>query len=109
MQFNNISPIVRFIIAAAMFALFFFAMVEWAWLDPVIKFSKLLTYVLTIVWASMIGGVCYALLPTKKTIQTTATAIKKGGKKDRVVGYWLWLGCFVLLFCGALALYIHEM
>lgn len=105
----KLHPAIRAAIAFVMFALFFFAMVEWAWLDPVIKFSKFITYLLTIVWAMLIGGVCYALLPTKKTIQTTTTALKKGGKKDRVVGYWLWLGCFVLLFISALAWYIHEL
>ena len=109
MQLKNIPPFVRFIIAGIMFLLFFFGMIEWLWLDPVIKLSKLLTYFLVAIWAALTGGVCYAVLPTKKTIQTTTTAIKRGGKIDRVVGYWLWLACFVLLFCGALALYIHEM
>jgi hypothetical protein len=109
MQFNNIHPIVRFIIAGVMFVAFFFAMVEWSWLDPVIQFSKILTYVITAIWAMMIGAVCYALIPTKKIVDLSITSIKSKGKKDRVVGYWLWLGCFVVLFCGALAWYINEM
>lgn len=105
----KLHPALRAAIAFVLFGLYFFAMVEFAWLDPVIKFSKLLTYVLVAIWAMLTGAVCYALIPTKKVVQTTATALKKGGKKDRVVGYWLWLGCFVVVFCGALAWYIHEM
>lgn len=108
MQFN-IPSFVRFIIAGLMFLAFFVGMIQWLWLDPVIMFSKILAYLVVAIWAMMIGGVCYGLLPTNKTIQTTATALKKSGKKDRVIGYWLWLGCFVLLFCGALALYINEL
>lgn len=105
----KIHEVLRFIIGAAILALYIFGMVQFNWLDPIIKWSKVCAYLVVIVLGAVCAGVLYGLLPTKKTVRTTAIAFNSEGKKDRVVGYWLWLLCGVILFVIWLPIYINEM
>lgn len=108
MQFK-IHPAIRFAIGGAIFILYFLSLIHWQLFDGIIRWFAPLMYVIAAIIGALIAAICYALLPTKKTVDTTKDALKSPGKKDRVVGYWWWLLCGAILFVIWLPFYINEM
>jgi hypothetical protein len=105
----NIPNILRFFCGALIFFFYIMGLVEWQWFDGLIRWFAPLVYLIAAVAGALMSAVLYALLPTKKVVKASGSAIKEGGKHNRAVGYYTWLLCGVLFFVIWLPFYINEM
>lgn len=103
----KIHPAIRFIMGGAIFILYILSLVEWNLFDPIIKAFVPGVYIIGAILGALMAAIFYALLPTKKIVDITKSAIASG-KKERAVGYWKWLLCGAILFVIWLPLYINE-
>jgi hypothetical protein len=105
----NIPNILRFVFGALIFFFYIMGLVQWQWFDGLIHWFAPLVYLIATVAGALMAAALYALLPTKKVVKATPSAIKEGGKNNRAVGYYLWLLFGVILFVIWLPFYINEM
>lgn len=113
----KLPPAVRFLIAGAIFILYFVALKGQGWFDPMIKSFIPGAFLIAAICGILQQAILYAVLPTKKTIQasnkqlheTRSVEANAPTNRDKAIGYWTWLACGVVFYWIWLVLYIPDL
>lgn len=96
---KKVHPGLRFGIVVVICILFFFALVEWAWFDGLLRSFALGAYLIAIAVGALCAGITYGVLPVKKTIDQSKDAYADKKYRRAVVGYWTWIFIWALFMC----------
>lgn len=96
---------VRFLVVAAIYALYIFALVEFNWFDGLLTGFWPAAYLICIVLGVLCAGITKGALPNKKIIKATK---EFKDNQQAIIGYWAWALIWVVGFVIWLPFYAAE-